>query len=295
LLYGDWNFGPGTLRIGQDYGAYFYLVSALCGVGGAECSGIGFGSIYSGRTPQIKLIMGGFQFNLATASTVATFQGTGIPTTPAALLLANNQTTAGTGFVDTDQQLPKIEASYTFNLGPASIFVGGIYNRYDEVYNIGNTETDHTVDGWAFGAGAKMGFGPFYVNLTAQYAKNPNNSGAGPYTVYPSVMLFNPATGQEEDSDYMAGQIILGFRLSDQIAFEGGFIYQEGSVDSLLGLGEIEQSTFTYYIQMNWSPVKNVFIIPEFGIVDFDKIDVQSTSLDYGKMTWLGIKWMINF
>jgi hypothetical protein len=295
LLYGDWNFGPGTLRIGQDYGAYFYLVSSMCGVGGAECNGIGFGSIYSGRTPMLKLIMGGFQFNLATASTTASFQGTGIPATPATLLLANNQTTAGTGFTDTDQQLPKIEASYTFNLGPASIFVGGVYNRYKEVYNVANTEQDHTVDGFALGAGAKMGFGPFYVNLTAQYAKNPNNSGAGPYTVYPSVMLFNPATGQEEDSDYMAGQIILGFRLSDQIAFEGGFIYQKGNVDSLAGLGEIEQSTFTYYIQMNWSPVKNVFIIPEFGIVDFDKIDVQSTSLDYGKMTWLGIKWMINF
>jgi hypothetical protein len=298
LLYGDWNFGPGTLRIGQDYGAYFYLVSGLCGVGGAECNGIGFGSIYSGRTPQLKLIMGGFQVNLATSSQTASFQSAVAPGAvllPATVLLANNQTTAGTGFTDTDQDLPKIEASYTFNLGPASLFIGGVYNRYKEVYNVGNTEQDHTVDGWAFGAGVKMGFGPFYVNATAQYAQNPNASGAGPYTIYPSVQLYNPVTNQEEDAKYMAGQLILGFRLSDQIAFEGGFIYQEGNVDSLAGLGEIEQSTFTYYVQMNWSPVKNVFIIPEFGIIDFDKLSLQDTELSYGKTTWLGIKWMINF
>jgi hypothetical protein len=293
LLYGDWNFGPGTLRIGQDYGAYFYLVSGLCGVGGAECNGIGFGSIYSGRTPQIKLIMGGFQVNLATASTVSSYQAapgvTAATATPATILLAPNAPG------DTDQQLPKIEASYTFSLGPASLFVGGVYNRYKEVYNVSNQEQENTVDGFAFGAGAKMGFGPFYVNATAQYAQNPNNSGAGPYTVYPSVMLYNPTTNQSEDAKYFAGQLILGFKLSDAIGFEGGFIYQKGKVGTLTGTGDLRQSTYTYYVQMTWSPVKNVFFIPELGVIDFDKMTLQDGDLNYGKTTWLGIKWMINF
>ena len=40
LLYGTWNFGAGTLLVGQDYGPYFYLVSGLCGPGGGECNGI---------------------------------------------------------------------------------------------------------------------------------------------------------------------------------------------------------------------------------------------------------------
>jgi len=31
LLYGDWNFGPGVLRIGQDYTPYFYTISQQCG------------------------------------------------------------------------------------------------------------------------------------------------------------------------------------------------------------------------------------------------------------------------
>jgi len=64
LLYGDWNFGPGVLRIGQDYTPYFYTISQQCGPSGGDCSGIGFGSLYSGRQDQIKLIMGGFQVAL---------------------------------------------------------------------------------------------------------------------------------------------------------------------------------------------------------------------------------------
>jgi hypothetical protein len=292
LLYGTWDFGPGTLLIGQDYGAYFYLVSGLCGVGGAECNGIGFGSIYSGRTPQIKLIMGGFKVNLATSSTVSSYNGTTVPIadinslTP--LLVPN-------AALDTDQQLPKIEASYTFNLGPAQIFIGGSYNTYKEIYDIAGSERENTVSGYALGAGTKMGFGPFYVNATLQYAQNPNESGAGPYTVYPSVMLYDPATDQSEDSKYMTGQLILGFKLSDAIGFEGGIIYQKGKVDTLADYGEVKQSTYTYYLQMTWSPVKNVFFIPEVGVIDFDKLSIQDTDIPYGKTTWFGIKWMINF
>ena len=292
LLYGDWNFGPGTLRIGQDYGAYFYLVSGMCGVGGAECNGIGFGSIYSGRTPQIKLIMGGFQVNLATSTTTASYQaapGLNVATLVPSDILVNANTPQ-----DTDQLLPKLEASYTFNLGPASLFIGGVYNQYKEIFDVGG-ERKHTVDGWALGAGTKMGFGPFYVNATAQYAKNPNNSGAGPYTVYPSVMLYDPATDTSEDAKYWAGQLILGFKLSDAIAFEGGFIYQQGKVGALNYTGDFKQSTYTYYIQMTWSPVKNVYFIPEFGIIDFDKLQFQDGDLNYGSTTWLGVKWMINF
>jgi len=304
LLYGDWNFGPGTLRIGQDYGSYFYLVSGMCGVGGQECNGIGFGSIYSGRTPQVKLVMGGFSVNLSNSSTTSSYQSVAglTPATvqPATILLQPNSgltstTSPGAFYTDTDQELPKIEASYTFNLGPANLFIGGVYNRYKEVYNVGGSEQSNTVDGFALGAGTKMGFGPFYVNATLQYAQNPNNSGAGPYTVYPSVMLYDPATNQSEDAKYFAGQLILGFRLSDAIAFEGGFIYQQGKVDSLRNYGQFKQSTYTYYIQMTWSPVKNVFFVPEFGIIDFDKLQIQDTDLNYGTTTWLGIKWMINF
>jgi hypothetical protein len=294
LLYGTWNFGAGTLLVGQDYGPYFYLISGLCGPGGQECNGIGFGSIYSGRNPQLKLIFGGLQIALVSPQTTASFQPTTAAViTPNTLLLTNNQTTAGTGFVDIDRTLPKIEASYTFNLGPGQFFIGGAWNQYTEVYNIANSERENDVNGWALGAGTKLAFGPFYANATVQYATNPNQSGTGPATLYPSVQLYNPATDQSEDSDYMAAQLILGFKLTDSMVFEGGVIWQKGEFDS--DDISIEQTTWTYYIGFGWSPAKNVFIVPEIGIVDYGKLKGDDEELSYGKMSWVGIKWQINF
>ena len=327
LLYGTWNFGAGTLLVGQDYGPYFYLVSGLCGPGGGECNGIGFGSIYSGRNPQLKLIFGGLQIamvkpaqvsSFAPSAALATALGGGAPLTANSTILQNNQTTnskatvattvpVGTatidtgvnaaGFTDVDFTLPKLEASYTFNLGPAQLFFGGIYNKYTEVYNIGGVETENDVEGWALGAGTKMSFGPFYLNATAQYGRNVNNSGSGPVTMFPTVQFYAPqaipaagiAAGDSEDADYMAAQLILGFKLTDSMVFEGGVVWQNGEYD------DVEQTTWVYYIGFGWSPAKNVFIVPEFGIIDYKKLETSSGDVGFGDLTWFGIKWQINF
>ncbi len=281
LLFGTWNFGSGTLLVGQDYGSYFYLVSNLCGPGGGECNGIGFGSIYPGRLPQLKLLFG-------------------LPTT---LLLNNNQTTAGTGFIETDAVIPRIAASYTFNAGPGQFFIGGQYNTYKEIYGVAGREVENSIDAWTLGVGTKLAFGPFYTNATFQYGKNPNNAGTGPVTMYPSLQLYNPVTDKAEDSTYIAGQLILGFKLTDSMTFEGGFIWQNGEVTGV-GVGDtlsFEQNTYTYYLQMVYSPVKNVFIIPEIGVIDFDKLKISggtatsNPETTYGKLSWIGIKWQINF
>jgi hypothetical protein len=303
LLYGTWDFGSGKLLVGQDYGSYFYLVSNLCGPGGGECNGIGFGSIYPGRIPQLKLLFGGLAISLEQGQTLNSFQGTTVtPILPTTLLLVNNSTTAS--FIETDNQLPRLAASYTFNAGPGQFFIGGQYNQLKEIYSNLGSEASNTIDAWTLGIGTKLAFGPFYTNATFQYGKNPNNAGTGPTTLYPSVALYNPATGFAEDSTYMGAQLILGFKLTDSMSFEGGVIWQNGDVNGVgaapLNQINFEQTTWTYYLQMTWSPVKNVFIIPEIGIIDFDKLKtsgaaVATPDLSYGALSWIGIKWQINF
>jgi len=300
LLFGTWNFGPGTLEVGQDYGSYFYLVSNLCGPGGAECNGIGFGSIYPGRIPQIALIFGGLRISLEQTQSVSSFSPqTTVPfsaITPNTLLLTNNQTTAGTGFIETDLEIPRLAASYTFNAGPGQFFIGGQYNTYKETYGVNNQVLENSIDAWTLGAGTKLAFGPFYVNATFQYGINPNNAGSGPATLYPSVQLYSSALDKSEDASYMAAQLILGFKLTDSMTFEGGVIWQNGDVQSPTSELSFEQNTYTYYLQMTWSPAKNVYIIPEIGLIDFDKLKSSGNAdLNYGDLTWLGIKWMINF
>jgi hypothetical protein len=217
-------------------------------------------------------------------------------------LLINNSTTAA--YIESDSQLPRIAASYTFNAGPGQFFIGGQYNQLKETFNVANSQVKNTIDAWTLGAGAKLAFGPFYTNATFQYGVNPNNAGTGPTTMYPSVALFNPTTGFQEDSSYMAAQLILGFKLTDSMSFEGGVIWQNGDVNGVgaapLNQINYEQTTWTYYLQMTWSPVKNVFIIPEIGMIDFDKLKTSGTAvatpdLNYGALSWIGIKWQINF
>jgi len=297
LLYGTWNFGPGTLLVGQDYGTYDYRVSNVCGPGGAECNGIGLGSIYAGRAPMLRLIFGDFKFSLELPSATASFSPTTTrPITSTTLLLTNNQTTAGTGFIEYDKTLPRIAASYTFNLGPGQFFIGGQYNTVTEVYGVNGVTQENDIQAWTLGAGTKLAFGPFYANATAQYGQNPNNAGSGPATLYPTVQLYSSQLNKSEDSTYMAAQLILGFKLTDSINFEGGVIWQNGEVQAPSSQVSFEQNTYSYYIQMTWSPVKNVIIIPEIGVIDYDKLkSSDNADLTYGNLTWMGIKWQINF
>ena len=292
LLYGTWNFGAGTLLIGQDYGPYDYRLSGLCGPGGGECSGFDFGAIYTGRDPQIKLIFGGFKVALEAPELQQSFRFA-YPTTP----ISNVVTSNASLMVDRDQTLPRLSASYTFNMGPGQFFIGGIYNTYTQIFNVAGSEREHDVDGWLLGAGTKLGFGPFYVNASVQYGENPNNAAGEFFELYPSVNLYNSATDASEDSEYMTGQLILGYKLTSSITFEGGVMWQSGKVDDVTVAGRNwEQDTWVYYLQCVWSPAKNVFFVPEFGIIDYNKLEVANQpDVEFGKLTWFGIKWMINF
>jgi hypothetical protein len=288
LLYGDWNFGPGVLRIGQDYTPYFYTISQQCGPSGGDCSGIGFGSLYSGRQDQIKLIFGGFQVALIEPKVVTT----GLSAT------ATN---------DQDRIFPKIEASYNFNLGPANFMIAGGYNTYDAVYVVGGAEKEISVDSWGLGIGAKVPIGPFYANAAFQYLVNPGNYGFGqnaPLLLTTLTGDSNPANqSSTEDLSVWTGALALGFNLTSTMNFEAGVFMVDATTKTTAALGtagpfgvDADVTLWAYYLMMNWSPAKNVFISPEIGLVDFGKVKVDGQSDDdLGDMFYVGIKWMINF
>ncbi len=297
MLYGTWNFGPATLLVGQDWTPWYFMVSGECGPGGGECNGYGLGSIYDTRKPQLKLTMGGFQFALVQPYTIAPY------TLPAAAVNTFMTTksltspfTAAT-VADTDRTIPRIDASYTFTLGPVGLYVGGLYNMYRVQFTQGSQIDDVNVKGWQLGLGARSAFGPFYLNGAAQYARNPNNATTGYATIIPSMFLYNPATGQKEDANYWAFQVIPGFKLSDNLSIEAGVSYQQSKVDNPAVAGqELKEEVWNYYLQVVFSPAKNVFIVPEIGVIDYKELDVTNyANRDLGKLTWFGIKWQINF
>jgi hypothetical protein len=299
LLNGYWDFGPGRLVVGKDYPPYFFLISDLCGPGGGECSGVGWGSIYSGRRSQLKLVMGGFQFALVEPSVRAT-NAAGTVSVPALVYDVAGGTGTG-GFLspnDTDQWIPSIHASYTFNLGPAQLYIGGLYNSVSYEWVSAGQIKDQNIDSWVFGAAAKTAFGPFYVNGTFQYGQNIAGGMVPANAIVPKFQFVDSTNNyNDKDSSYMSGFLVLGFNLTNTFKLEGGVSWQSGEADLPDSAGgTLEQDVWMYYISATWSPAKNVFIVPELGIIDAGSLKSTGDSdLDLGGMWWLGIKWQINF
>jgi hypothetical protein len=320
LLYGKWNFSKdGQIEVGQDYTPYFYLVSGLCGPGGGECNGIGFGSIYGGRRAQVRVNYMGFSFALIEPNSTtfpvhgntAFYGATSTSGTPFIRSITTTATdpatalAAGTAYGDFDQTMPKIEASYTANVGPVNLFVGGVWNQYKVEYVTptaapASNKVDTTINAWGIGLGGKFAYGPFYLNAEGQYAKNPNN-GVSPATIIPSGFFLNPVTNKSEDADWITAQGIIGFKLSDMISFEGGYVYQNakvkdpGATAATTSL-DLEETTGTWYVQSVISPAKNFYIVPEFGMIDYQDLKVSTYSnRKLGDLLWFGIKWQINF
>ena len=93
----------------------------------------------------------------------------------------------------------------------------------------------------------------------------------------------------------MMAMLVFGFKLTDAIKFEtgGGWINNQRD---LAVTGQDEQTTWTIYLQMAWSPAKNVFIIPELGYVNYgDNKHTGTPDVDLGSATYFAVKWQINF
>lgn len=314
LLYGTWNFGPGTLLFGQDYNPSNWGISSQCGFGGGDCGLVGYGEVYSGRNPEIKLIMGNFQvalikpvasqlFSTAGGTPVTVQVAAGSAAPAGGVFLSTDGTfdyyvvagsTPNFSAIDTDFTLPKIEASYVFNLGPAALHMSAGYNTVD-LQGIRTTTgqlEEKSLDSWMAALGAKFNFGPFYVNGKLAYSQNPASYGLSQDNSL-KTPSYNLATNDFVDVDSLMGAFVVGFKMSDAIKFEGGvgFIMNERENGT-----KEEQETWAYYVQMSWSPTRNVFIIPELGIVDYGDREVTGAAdVDLGSATYFGVKWQINF
>ena len=275
LLYGTWNFGPGTFLLGQDYTPCFFPISDQCGLIGGDCGLIFWGTVYTGRVPQLKLTMGGFKVALLNYGTLS------------------NPVAGDFALSDTDATLPEIEASYTFNVGPAAIHFGGGYHSHDAVGSDGVTEKEYSVDAWFIEGAAKMAFGPFYVNVQLAYGQNPADYGITQDNLVKAA-TYIAATDSIVDADSLWGAVVLGFKVSDMLKLEGGFGYVGNEADEA-GI-TVEQTTQSWYLQAAISPVANVFIIPELGVVDYGDLEVTGlTDTDLGSGFYFGVKFQINF
>ncbi len=267
LLYGTWNFGGGSLTVGQDYTPIDSLYSNQ--VIDDDIGLLKEGCVYEGRVPQLKLRFGGFQL----------------------AFLSPKTSTVG-GF-DTDVLLPKIEAAYDMKMDTFSVGGFGGYQTYTVAEN---TPEDENVVSYIIGGRAKANFGPAYVNAVLSYGQNLKEYGVLLRNDFAGGINYSLATGDTEDATTYAVALVVGAKVAPNFGLEAGVGYLKNEVDGVDGAGDREGDAMTYYIQAPITLAPGVFVVPEISVFDLGDNETDgATDVDNGMRIAYGAKFQINF
>ena len=274
-VYGTWNFGAGSLKVGKDYSPVSKFVSAQAFDGDAGL--IGFGAPYAGRPGQLALSFGGFDLALITPKTDQDIE---------------DEAGAAAGG-DAKRIIPKLEASWGMGFDAWNFDLFGGYQYYSlkdvaSLTNPGSTD-DVSVTSYIVGASGMFNFGPAFVGAQFMYGQNMGNARW-------SGGAFDNAGWDGDDStndvDTMGGILIAGMKVSDMLSFEGGVGYiQDDPKDADNDFDE-KTKAYNVYLMSTISLAPGVFLIPEVGYREFGN---NPEDEDQGKQMYLGAKWQINF
>ena len=300
-MYGTWNFGTGTLLIGKTYGP-----GNIFGISNQryadENSLFSMGGVLTYAKPMIQVSFGGDWGAIKIAAIE--------PETASQILLPNGipsqQISVSTGvsnFISTDQDtaLPKLEASYSTAIGPASIQLAGGWQEYEVVRNpTATTEREYDVDSHFVGLGVKLAAGPAYINGSVFAGQN---LGQYQFTFnhYWDDAVYDATADTIIDCDTEGFAIAAGIKVNDMISFEAGYGWAESDLDSRpTGWGNValEDDIASYYIQAKINAAKGVTITPEIGKVDAKESGMRQRGAvmqDEGDTVYYGIHWQINF
>jgi hypothetical protein len=301
-VYGTWNFGAGSLKVGKDYTPVSQFISGQ--VFDGDLGLLGIGTAYGGRHGQIELAFGKFRIALV-ESTTGLIKGMASQTS------SLSSSTDALGFVtpgatrtnsfkgDVDDVLPKLELGWgmAFDTWNFNLMAGGQYYSIEDVTSFTGSGTDDVeVTSWIIGGDIGWNFGPGYVKGAVSYGQNTGNAAWS----IPSGVNGRPNTyqgglavwdGDDDTNDTNTAQVALvgGLKVSDMLSFEGGFGYRSDITDEG---PDKDTSPFGVYVQSVIALAPGVYVIPEVGYYDFDD---STDGNGAGSLFYLGGKWQINF
>lgn len=228
-LWGEWNFGPGKLLVGQTYTPIYtaYSNSGYDSSNGLEK----YGATSASRQPMVRLTFGGFR-----------------------VAAVEPETDALTG-TSTEVTFPKVEASYTAKFDTVTVKAAAGYQSYeiDDAWDINS---------YVLSIGAKANLGPVYLAGSCFTGQN-----LAPYgfklasDVDPSLS----GTSSVDDTEEFGFNLIFGYKFNDMFSMEAGYGYMEAELDQA---GSKEDDASQYYLMGKITMAPGVYIMPEIGIQD---------------------------
>ncbi len=287
--YGTWDFGPGQILIGHTWSPLATLYS------NQSWTDKGILSIgdNSHRREMVQIKLGNFKVAFEDP-------GTGAP---------DPEGLGAGGDTDNDTTLPQVEASYHLGFDALAFDFGFGFNSFDYVINkggaavAGNTGPEESVDidSWYLQAGGKTDIGPAYIRAQFYLAQNFGNYGAWDEHVENEAIVDIDANGNAvvRDTNSAGYELILGYKINDSVGLEAGYGAQK-SEGNRAAARPFEDISTGYYIQAKIALAKNVFLIPEFGKLDFEDYEETNAAgnnvrYSQGDRTYFGAKWQIDF
>ena len=257
-LYGVWNFGVGSLMVGQDEGPLRHpgsdqVYATDAGLGG-------WGEMSSPRKAQLKLMIDTFRLALRAPS--ADYND-GI----------NNVTT------NTEVKIPSIEAKYMFEGDNYNLGISAGYGHF----KVG-TANQEGISSYVLGMGGDVTLGGFILGANLFGGENVGN------------LVDTDVNGQDTgkglarydgirvtDNKALAWKIHATYIFNDMYGIQAGYGYMRTEYDN-----QAKDEVQSYYLQVPITLASGVSIVPEIGTLDYQEAGQSRT--DY-----FGAKWQIEF
>ena len=275
LLYGTWDFGSGTLLVGQDYNPYTNISAQIApapikdpfdvtAAGTSQYNDldngfIGYGCLWDVRDPQIRVDM--------TNGLYVSF------IKPEAPSMAG---------MNTNVTMPKICVGYKYKAEGISLNPGVAYNTV-EYENVGWSEDFASYLVYLNG---KAPLGMADIQWSLHYGQNLGNFGlkGREAAAYAQV----DAAGDVEDSDCFGGYVQVAFPVDPATITLGyGYVQSENDV-----LGKDEDAQSSYFVNAKIPIADTFFVVPEISF--YDGMD-DANGNEEDDVLYVGLKWQMDF
>ena len=232
LLYGKLTKDDLSVIIGQDYSGFKPYGDQVYA---DDLNFINYGLFYDGRQPMVKFTFKN-RFN--------------------AMFITPKEVDV-TALGGLQSLIPKINLGYEYT-GSKFYFAasGGVnMNKYNKNFN--TDQLDKMILAYAVTLTGKYNLG--MLNLLAQYSYGVNVGNYGICTITPSNVVYNSANKSFEDTKTFGGLVVVSCKL-----ITAGVSY----IQTCNSLWTDKDTAMSAFIQKKVSICKNVFLVPEVGLID---------------------------